>query len=156
MSSADEEYDYLFKGPTPSPAAASWRCVWRCAVHPALIFCSLCCVLCLAAVVLIGDSGVGKSNLLSRFTRNEFNLEVRSYDPPSCTATHSPCSTLTALSAVLSVLTEQVNDWGGVRDEEHSDGWEDHQSADMGHGRSALTASSPSLSFKSTPAPCTI
>merc|ERR1712013_781601 len=24
-------------------------------------------------VVLIGDSGVGKSNLLSRFTRNEFN-----------------------------------------------------------------------------------
>ncbi|XP_064387597.1 uncharacterized protein LOC135335879 isoform X10 [Halichondria panicea] len=26
-------------------------------------------------VVLIGDSGVGKSNLLSRFTRNEFNLE---------------------------------------------------------------------------------
>jgi Ras-related protein Rab-11A len=28
-------------------------------------------------VVLIGDSGVGKSNLLSRFTRNEFNLEVR-------------------------------------------------------------------------------
>jgi hypothetical protein len=29
------------------------------------------------AVVLIGDSGVGKSNLLSRFTKNEFNLEVR-------------------------------------------------------------------------------
>ncbi|KAJ8311573.1 hypothetical protein KUTeg_010928 [Tegillarca granosa] len=27
-------------------------------------------------VVLIGDSGVGKSNLLSRFTRNEFNLEI--------------------------------------------------------------------------------
>ena len=26
-------------------------------------------------MVLIGDSGVGKSNLLSRFTRNEFNLE---------------------------------------------------------------------------------
>ena len=26
-------------------------------------------------VVLIGDYGVGKSNLLSRFTRNEFNLE---------------------------------------------------------------------------------
>lgn len=30
------------------------------------------------AVVLIGDSGVGKSNLLSRFTRNEFNLESKS------------------------------------------------------------------------------
>lgn len=28
--------------------------------------------------VLIGDSGVGKSNLLSRFTRNEFNLESKS------------------------------------------------------------------------------
>jgi len=29
-------------------------------------------------VVLIGDSGSGKSNLLSRFTRNEFNLESKS------------------------------------------------------------------------------
>ena len=28
-------------------------------------------------IVLIGDSGVGKSNLLSRFTRNEFNLESK-------------------------------------------------------------------------------
>lgn len=34
-------------------------------------------VLCFS-VVLIGDSGVGKSNLLSRFTRNEFNLESKS------------------------------------------------------------------------------
>ena len=32
----------------------------------------------LFTVVLIGDSGVGKSNLLSRFTRNEFNLESKS------------------------------------------------------------------------------
>uniref|UniRef100_A0A8C7GWJ2 small monomeric GTPase n=1 Tax=Oncorhynchus kisutch TaxID=8019 RepID=A0A8C7GWJ2_ONCKI len=31
-----------------------------------------------AKLVLIGDSGVGKSNLLSRFTRNEFNLESKS------------------------------------------------------------------------------
>jgi len=30
------------------------------------------------SVVLIGDSGVGKSNLLSRFTRNQFNLESKS------------------------------------------------------------------------------
>ncbi|KAH9625715.1 hypothetical protein KSS87_007911 [Heliosperma pusillum] len=29
-------------------------------------------------VVIIGDSGVGKSNLLSRFTRNEFSLESKS------------------------------------------------------------------------------
>uniref|UniRef100_A0A7N0VDW7 Uncharacterized protein n=1 Tax=Kalanchoe fedtschenkoi TaxID=63787 RepID=A0A7N0VDW7_KALFE len=29
-------------------------------------------------LVLIGDSGVGKSNLLSRFTKNEFNLESKS------------------------------------------------------------------------------
>ena len=29
------------------------------------------------SVVLIGDSGVGKSNLLSRFTRNEFNVESK-------------------------------------------------------------------------------
>ncbi|GMP27248.1 hypothetical protein CsSME_00003321 [Camellia sinensis var. sinensis] len=29
-------------------------------------------------VVLIGGSGVGKSNLLSRFTKNEFSLESKS------------------------------------------------------------------------------
>ena len=29
-------------------------------------------------IVLIGDSGVGKSNLLTRFTRDEFNLESKS------------------------------------------------------------------------------
>jgi len=29
-------------------------------------------------LVLIGDSAVGKSNLLGRFTKNEFNLESKS------------------------------------------------------------------------------
>lgn len=29
-------------------------------------------------IVLIGDSGVGKSNLLSRFTTDEFNIESKS------------------------------------------------------------------------------
>jgi Ras-related protein Rab-11A len=29
-------------------------------------------------VVIIGDSGVGKSNILTRWTRNEFNLESKS------------------------------------------------------------------------------
>ena len=32
----------------------------------------------MCAVVIIGDSGVGKSNLLSRFTRNEFHLDSKS------------------------------------------------------------------------------
>uniref|UniRef100_A0A0D6R7R8 Uncharacterized protein n=1 Tax=Araucaria cunninghamii TaxID=56994 RepID=A0A0D6R7R8_ARACU len=32
----------------------------------------------LLKVLMIGDSGVGKSNLLSRFTRNEFSLESKS------------------------------------------------------------------------------
>ena len=28
-------------------------------------------------IVLVGDSGVGKTNLLTRFSKNEFNLESR-------------------------------------------------------------------------------
>ena len=31
----------------------------------------------LLTVVLIGESAVGKSNLLSRFTRNEFNMDSK-------------------------------------------------------------------------------
>ena len=54
--SKDDTYDYLFKG-TPRALGSE----------------SLTALL----VVLIGDSGVGKSNLLCRFTRNEFNLESK-------------------------------------------------------------------------------
>lgn len=32
----------------------------------------------LVKIVLIGDSGVGKSSLLSRFTKNEFNVNNKS------------------------------------------------------------------------------
>jgi GTP-binding protein EngB required for normal cell division len=58
-SASQEEYDYLYKG---------------------VFLCGYYCLFWayLGSVVLIGDSGVGKSNLLSRFTRNEFNLETKS------------------------------------------------------------------------------
>jgi Ras-related protein Rab-11A len=59
MAAKDDDYDFLFKG-------ANGR---RCVALPGVSH---------MAVVLIGDSGVGKSNLLSRFTRNEFNLESKS------------------------------------------------------------------------------
>lgn len=50
---------------------ACWLSECAC-LHPAYIY------IFFFSVVLIGDSGVGKSNLLSRFTRNEFNLESKS------------------------------------------------------------------------------
>lgn len=54
----------------------SWVLAWGCC--PALARGASCLSLAVPTVVLIGDSGVGKSNLLSRFTRNEFNLESKS------------------------------------------------------------------------------
>jgi len=57
----EDEYDYLFKGR-----------------HFAFVRKHKFDFEISSSVVLIGDSGVGKSNLLSRFTRNEFNLESKS------------------------------------------------------------------------------
>lgn len=42
---------------------------------PSLFVCLFVSFFC--SVVLIGESGVGKSNLLSRFTKNEFNHDTR-------------------------------------------------------------------------------
>ena len=61
MGTRDDEYDYLFKGKATWPEHDN-------GITSQIYF----------VVVLIGDSGVGKSNLLSRFTRNEFNLESKS------------------------------------------------------------------------------
>lgn len=55
-------------------------------------------------VVLIGDSGVGKSNLLSRFTRNEFCLESKSTIGVEF-ATRTLQVTITLLSLPLSLFT---------------------------------------------------
>jgi Ras-related protein Rab-11A len=55
-------------------------------------------------VVLIGDSGVGKSNLLSRFTRNEFCLESKSTIGVEF-ATRTLQVTITLLSLSLSLFT---------------------------------------------------
>lgn len=67
---------FLFKGiwhtaPVVPPSPVLFTC------NPYSPF-SLSLTCHLIAVVLIGDSGVGKSNLLSRFTRNEFNLDSKS------------------------------------------------------------------------------
>lgn len=52
--------------------------LWLKLVAPLTLSCpAVCVVRVCVTVVLIGDSGVGKSNLLSRFTRNEFNLESK-------------------------------------------------------------------------------
>jgi Ras-related protein Rab-11A len=61
MSNNTDDYDYLFKSKDKKAAK----------VQDVDLFIYF-------IAVLIGDSGVGKTNLLGRFTRNEFNLESKS------------------------------------------------------------------------------
>ncbi|KAH0751972.1 hypothetical protein KY285_005120 [Solanum tuberosum] len=62
-------------------------------------------------IVLIGDSGVGKSNLLSRFTRNEFCLESKSTIGVEFA---TQCVTARAIAAYDAVDSE-TGGWWGVR-----------------------------------------
>jgi GTPase SAR1 family protein len=69
---AESNYDYLFK--VSVDESSMEKMSWRSMVLTPLTFLHIL----LSQVVLIGDSGAGKSNLLSRFTRNEFSLDSKS------------------------------------------------------------------------------
>ncbi|OJZ92458.1 hypothetical protein ASPFODRAFT_28227 [Aspergillus luchuensis CBS 106.47] len=65
---ANDEYDFLFKGKVATSRLRSRRSIPSPLLSAAFRETRL----------TIDDSGVGKSNLLSRFTRNEFNLDSKS------------------------------------------------------------------------------
>ncbi|KAJ0027777.1 hypothetical protein Pint_36407 [Pistacia integerrima] len=59
-------------------------------------------------MVLIGGFGVGKSNLLSRFTRNKFSLESKSTRQLSSSSSYSSIILVTKLCYLpLEVGTEE-------------------------------------------------
>ncbi|NXA43861.1 RAB25 protein, partial [Eudromia elegans] len=59
------------------------------------------------AVVLVGESGVGKTNLLARFTRNEFHHESR-------TTIGVEFSTRTVLLGAAAAVKAQIWDTAGL------------------------------------------
>ena len=81
-------------------------------------------------VVLIGDSGVGKSNLLSRFTRNEFNLESKSTIGVEVTLAAPFLFPLDAWPHFFLTLPSAFRI---VCNPEHPSRWQDTQGADLGH-----------------------
>ena len=78
-------------------------------------------------VVLIGDSGVGKSNLLSRFTRNEFNLESKSTIGVEF-ATRWVLLLENKLSVHQLACNSKWNPWNARRKEKERNLWTSNQS----------------------------
>ena len=69
MGTKLQKYDYLFKGMYIVHLVFAYR--WT---EVPRAFLTLFVLSFVSTVLLIGDSGVGKTGLLSRFARNEFNL----------------------------------------------------------------------------------
>lgn len=96
-------------------------------------------------VVLIGDSGVGKSNLLSRFTRNEFSLESKSTIGVEFATRSIQVSTaiqlfglrVLCISETSAPVLEQVRDFVCF----FSGGRQDYQSSNLGHCRPRTVSS---------------
>ena len=89
--------------------------------------------------MLIGDSGVGKSNLLSRFTRNEFNLvccgsSSSSSSSSSSNSTEEEGGVLVMVLMMMILTGVQVDYWCGVCNQIDQDtGWQGDQGTDLGY-----------------------